>query len=372
MASIFSFFSGFGFLDLGFDTTGFDIVYVNEIHKPFLDTYKFSREKLGLNTPSFGYKNCSIEELFVGKQKKELLETVKKLKGNELVGFIGGPPCPDFSVGGKNKGKHGENGRLSHSYIEMITQLKPDFFLFENVRGLWRTKKHRAFYEELKMDLIKSGYILSERLINAIEYGVPQDRERIILFGTYSSLVREQQLEFDFETKTFKEKQFPWKKYSSYKREEVFNYKWPTLTKFKLNSILPSPGNIPIELTVQYWFEKNNVSNHPNSNHYFQPRAGLEKFMSIMEGDVSRKSYKRLHRWRYSPTVAYGNNEVHLHPYQSRRISAAEALSIQSIPKEFMLPEDLSLTNMFKGIGNGVPYLTARSIAKSIKHFLGE
>ena len=90
-----------------------------------------------------------------------------------------------------------------------------------------------------------------------------------------------------------------------------------------------------------------------------------------MEGDVSKKSYKRLHRWRYSPTAAYGNNEVHLHPYKERRISVAEAMSIQSLPKEFVLPSEMTLSDMFKSIGNGVPYLLAYKIALSIKSFIG-
>jgi DNA (cytosine-5)-methyltransferase 1 len=92
--------------------------------------------------------------------------------------------------------------------------------------------------------------------------------------------------------------------------------------------------------------------------------------LSVDEGDDSKKSYKRLHRWRYSPTACYGNNEVHLHPYQIRRISVAEALAIQSLPKQFYLPDNLSLTAMFKTIGNGVPYLAAKGIAKTILDFL--
>ena len=76
-------------------------------------------------------------------------------------------------------------------------------------------------------------------------------------------------------------------------------------------------------------------------------------------------------RWRYSPTAAYGNNEVHIHPYKPRRISAAEALAIQSLPAGFVLPPDMSLTNMFKTIGNGVPYLAARGIAKTLIQFFG-
>jgi len=104
-------------------------------------------------------------------------------KGGALVGFVGGPPCPDFSIGGKNRGRHGDNGKLSRVYVDLICHHKPDFFLFENVKGLWSTKRHREFYSELKDSLRTSGYRLTERLINSLEYGVPQDRERIILLG---------------------------------------------------------------------------------------------------------------------------------------------------------------------------------------------
>ena len=85
------------------------------------------------------------------------------------------------------------------------------------------------------------------------------------------------------------------------------------------------------------------------------------KFVSIAEGDTSKKSFKRLHRWRYSPTAAYGNNEVHLHPYQPRRISIAEALSIQSLPVWFEVLPTLSLSASLNG-WNGVPYLLAMEL----------
>ncbi len=91
---------------------------------------------------------------------------------------------------------------------------------------------------------------------------------------------------------------------------------------------------------------------------------------TIEEGDVSKKSYKRLHRWRFSPTAAYGNNEVHLHPYKERRISVAEAMAIQTLPKEFELPSNMTLTDKFKTVGNGVPYILASGIAKTMYDYL--
>ena len=60
-----------------------------------------------------------------------------------LVGFIGGPPCPDFSTAGKNKGAEGENGQLTSVYVNLIIKRAPDFFVLENVKGLYQTKKHK-------------------------------------------------------------------------------------------------------------------------------------------------------------------------------------------------------------------------------------
>jgi DNA (cytosine-5)-methyltransferase 1 len=70
--------------------------------------------------------------------------------------------------------------------------------------------------------------------------------------------------------------------------------------------------------------------------------------------------------------VAYGNNEVHLHPYHARRLTVAEALALQSLPKEFSLPPEMSLTDKFKTTGNGVPFLMAKGIATTIKEYLNE
>lgn len=366
---IFSFFSGAGFLDLGFEQTqGYETLFVNEYHKPFLDIYKATREDLGISTPEYGYYLNNITAFLETHNKRFLLQSIKDARTKkDLIGFIGGPPCPDFSVAGKNKGAKGENGQLSATYIELIAQNKPDFFLFENVKGLYRTKKHRAFFESIKTKLIKNGYYLTEKLINAIEFGAPQDRERIILIGFRRNVLRDFGLRLNGSTTL---KSFAWETNILYPQNEIMAMNWPTQEQFIENSTKQCPDNIIEKLTVDYWFRKNDVTNHPNSKHHFKPRAGLPKFQSIDEGDDLKKSYKRLHRWRYSPTAAYGNNEVHLHPYKARRITAAEALAIQSLPKNFIIPEHISLTNMFKTIGNGVPYLAAKGLAETILNFV--
>lgn len=346
-ASIFSFFSGAGFLDLGFEDEGFEICYVNESHKPFADAYVYARQSMGHALPKLDIAVCSIEDI----DKFKISEQMERERSaGNLVGFIGGPPCPDFSVGGKNRGQEGDNGKLSKTYIDLVCEMKPDFFMFENVKGLYRTHRHREFFEGLKSKLLVFGYRLHEKLINSLEYGVPQDRDRIILFG-----FRDHSLA----------PQFPWEG-RLFPNDVRRAFEWPASNEFSENEIRPMPNNLPLELTVQHWFTKNDVERHPNASHCFQPRAGLARFMEIQEGDDSRKSYKRLHRWRYSPTAAYGNNEVHLHPFKPRRISASEALAIQSLPANFVLPPSMTLSNMFKTIGNGVPYLAACGLAKSV------
>lgn len=358
--NIFSFFSGSGFLDLGFERNGYNIVLVNEFSDSFQQAYRYARSKMGLVEPRFGYTHDV--NYFLTKQGREALSCYVDIVRNEgnLVGFIGGPPCPDFSVAGKQRGREGDNGKLSQSYVDVICDQQPDFFLFENVKGLWRTAKHRAYYDELKVQLGKN-YYLTDRLCNSLEFGAPQDRDRILLFGVQKSFAKSRGLDIG---------QFPWNAHIIYNMERIKAYSWPKEDPFEENVSRVAPIGVPVELTVQYWFDKNDVLSHPNANDYFQPRAGITRMRTIPEGDDAKKSYKRLHRWRYSPTVAYGNNEVHLHPYKTRRISAAEALSLQSLPREFCLPPEMSLTDKFKTIGNGVPFLLASGIAASIKDFL--
>lgn len=365
--SILSFFSGAGFLDLGFEHSAFTISFVNEWHKPFMRVYQYSREKMGMKAPEYGYSCDDVNSyLDDGGHIREMVEELRS-KGR-LVGFIGGPPCPDFSVGGKNRGRNGDNGKLSQTYVSLIIENKPDFFLFENVKGLWRTARHREFYEELKRSLQLAGYATTERLTNSLEFGAPQDRDRILLFGVRKQLLPAGAFDGD------SLRDFPWERYMREDLESIKSLPWPDRDPFNEGSVTEVPDEVSEHkcLTVQYWFDKNDVEHHPNADRYFTPRQGLARMQTVDEGDVSKKSYKRLHRWRYSPTAAYGNNEVHLHPYRERRLSVSEALALQSLPAEYELPNDMTLTDSFKTIGNGVPYLLAKGIAATIHDYLSD
>ncbi len=362
---VFSFFSGAGLLDFAFEDSGFETLAMNELSESFTKAYFYSRERLGRPLPKFGGKTCTVDWFLEPEGKNWLEKRVFEARTEGYsVGFIGGPPCPDFSIGGKNRGRHGDNGRLSESYIDIICSQHPDWFLFENVRGLWRTAKHRAFFEYLKDKLQAQGYRLSDKLLNSIQFGAPQDRDRIFLFGVLECSTASNMQNQRSSTPSL---EIDWERSAVYKGREAFDFPWPTTSPFG-NELTHT--DCPELLTVNYWFKKNKVEVHPNSVNYFKPRAGLSKFQVISEGDDSKKSFKRLHRARYSPTVCYGNNEVHLHPCLPRRISVAEALALQSMPSSFVLPPDMTLSAMFKTIGNGVPYLLGRGVAQAISQFI--
>lgn len=362
---IFSFFSGVGMLDLGFQDAGFEIVSVNEYDESFMKAYQYARKKQKNNISFSSYYKGDINDFMKQPLKERTRRQVELLREKgELIGFIGGPPCPDFSVAGKNRGRDGENGKLAKSYIEVINYFQPDFFFFENVKGLIRTERHKRYFDELKTNLKRNNYILSEALLNALEFGVPQDRDRVILIGINRFSVLAKRV--IYVNNTF---YFPWAMHKEYDVCNIKEMDWPTTQRYIKYSKRKFKYNVPKELTVEYWFIKNNVYQHTNSKDKFKVRNGQERIVTVDEGDVSRKSFKRLHRWRYSPTAAYGNNEVHLHPYRSRRLTVAEAMAIQSLPEWFELPPNLALTDKFKMIGNGVPYLMAFKLAETLRDF---
>ena len=355
MIEVYSFFSGMGILDLGFENAGFKIEFVDEKNTAFLEAYKYARRAMNL-CPKYGYSSKDVGEYLDDKTWNQQFPEYNNRNSDCFVGFIGGPPCPDFSTAGTNRGEYGKNGHLTTVYVNLIIKRKPDFFVFENVKGLYKTKKHREYYEKIKRKLYHAGYSLFDSIENALSYGAPQDRERLILIG--------------FKRQTFgKRIQYEIGRNRIYNVESIFRLPWPDTDPFVEGGELECPKEIIEELTIQHWFQKNDVNNHPNAKEKFTVR-NQTRFVSIPEGSSKGKSFKRLHRWRYSPTAAYGNNEVHLHPYFPRRLSVSEALAIQSLPKSFELPHTLSLSAKFKMIGNGVPYLLSLGIASELNDWL--
>ena len=89
---------------------------------------------MGLRQPTYWYWNTDINEYLDGRSEELDGYIAQEREDRSLIGFIGDPSCPDFSVAGKNRCKNGDNGKLSLSYVNLIIAKQPDFFLFENVK----------------------------------------------------------------------------------------------------------------------------------------------------------------------------------------------------------------------------------------------
>ena len=368
---IISLFSGGGFLDIGFMNQGFQVNAAVEFHEAFVNSYNYGVNAYVKKSQKEVYKNGIISHVDIAGPLDATDPTVQnKLIADfrEVAGIIGGPPCQDFSVGGKNLGTEGKRGKLIFTYRDIVKQISPLFIFFENVAGLYRTKTHQNEFFNLKNELEKD-YTLWYEIINALDYGIPQDRPRLALVGFRKDVVQKLiDNGYKFITEPFEGHQnelvFKWpdKKFTNAK-----SIKWPKLWEFGSGIDEDEVKAIPARyapLFINTAFDGLD-STIPNQKEHFNPYS--DKFLRINEGDTTKKSFKRLHRYRYSPTVAYGNNEVHLHPTEARRLSVREALRIQSVPDQYILPSEISLTDKFKLISNGVPTKKAELIAKEIR-----
>ena len=358
VSGLISFFSGVGGLDLGFERAGFRALLANEVSHQFADGYEHARAGLGIPMPKLGLVRDTAES-FLQARRDELCAAMREARrAYQMVGFIGGPPCPDFSIAGKNIGSTGKHGRMTQVYVDLIVSHQPDYFIFENVPGLYTTKHHREFYDVIKGQLGANGFALTDKLVHALEYGVPQRRIRLFLFG----FRRE-----SFPAADVMAGEFPWAAHARY--SDADDASWPKTVPFSEGGQRRWPSKLPTRfrvLTAGHWFVRNKVEGHPNGSERFMPRSGLHHMQTVAEGDTGRKSFKRLHRYRYSPTLCYGHNEVHLHPNEARRLTVAEALALQSFPPEFSLPSTLSLSSKFRAVSNAVPYRLAYGLALAL------
>ena len=157
-----SFFSGAGGLDRGFELAGYEVVYANEYDKTIWSTYQ-------RNFPATHLDRRSIVEV----QADEV---------PDCDGMIGGPPCQSWSEAGALRGIADARGQLFFEYIRLLGAKRPLFLLAENVSGILFNRHQDAFVSILA-NFSALGYNVSYGLLNANDYGVPQDRERVIIVG---------------------------------------------------------------------------------------------------------------------------------------------------------------------------------------------
>ena len=159
-ARVLDLFAGCGGLSLGFEAAGYETIGY-ECEENAVATY--NRNLKG---------HCHLQRLEVGFDYPDA----------DII--IGGPPCQPFSVFGNQRGMDDARDGFP-IFIDAVKRLRPRVFLFENVRNL--AYSHRWYFELIVKELAKLGYIVEHKCLNAVNYGVPQNRERLITVGHKSS-----------------------------------------------------------------------------------------------------------------------------------------------------------------------------------------
>jgi len=362
-----SFFTGGGLLDMGFEEAGFPVVWTNEVDPAFASLYS-----AGI-TSWRKHKNPAAELTqisHVGSMQDidddGLIKDVFPKGTPKYFGIIGGPPCQDFSIAGKRAGIGGDRGSLSHDYCLRIDHMQPTFFIFENVTGLLQ-RKHRTEFDKMR-EFLSQHYLTDFARLNSLNYGVPQSRERLFMIGIRRDLIKVPVPGLGlFLPQVPKEGWAEWDKEFTHPDARTA-YQWPASEP--LGSTPEAPAcQKQLDLCVNRCLvskeEEGNIANAKERFNLFS-----KKPMATPEGLVSNRSFKKLHRYRFSPTACYGNNEVHLHPWENKRLSVREVLRIQGVADSYVLPEGTSLTAKFKMIGNGVPVPLANGVARTVTRLL--
>lgn len=339
-------FSGVGGLSYGFEMAGFSIVGAIEYDKMIAESMK---------------KNHKNTEIFVGDIRNIKPEKVKS-KINAIDIIIGGPPCQGFSLKGKRRGLNDERNFLFKEYIKYIKFFKPTYFVMENVPTIL-TEQNGYFKKQILSELTKIGYKISYGILNASDFGVPQNRRRAIFIGTRIGK------KIDLPKKKDIERVTVWDAISD------LAYLNSNEGSFESDYIIKSESGYQKEMRKN----SKKVFNHQATNHSslainrltrIPPEKGKE-FLKEKISSTFGQTWGRLEKNNQSPTIVTRfdtpSNGKNSHPFLHRAITAREAARIQSFPDNFIFYGNKTSIN--KQIGNAVPPLLGKAIAEQIlKH----
>ena len=302
---VISLFSGCGGLDLGFHG---DFIYLNKYYEklPFKFLFGNDIDAFACNT----FKENLNSKIFC----LDINKLIEKVKIPHADIILGGFPCQDFSHAGKRLGLNTKRGNLYKSMCQIIEVSQPKMFLAENVKGIL-TINNGSVIKTIINDLQKLNYNVSYKLFNFSDYGVPQNRERVIIIGTNKS--------------------YPNFNFAEIKKENK------KVTSYEAINDLES--------------KKENQKNH---------HVWSKAKKNNGQGNNSIEKNK------FSPTIRsehHGNIEFHWN--NKRRLSVREVARLQTFPDSFSF-NGSSMSQAYKQIGNAVPPVFAWKIAHSIKNYL--
>lgn len=290
-------FAGCGGLSLGFEAAGFHTV-AYEMNQSATATYNHNLRGV-----------CFEEKLHQGKIYDVAPDIV-----------IGGPPCQPFSVGGYQKGSDDERNGFP-VFVSAIEQLRPKMWMFENVRGMLYSNKW--YLHQVLAELQKLGYAIEYKMINAVHYGVPQNRERLFVIG----------------------------------HKTTFHF--PKIRSFTV-TVGEAIGEL-IETTV----DESKILT-PSMDIYVAKYEKASKCINPRDLYLDRPARTLTCRNIAAPTGDM--QRVKLADGRRRRISVREAARLQSFPDWFEFKG--TETEQYYQIGNAVPPLLALQLAQSIANTL--
>lgn len=169
-----SLFCGAGGMDVGFEKADVNVVWANELDKYAIQTYRAN------------HPNAIIQDGDIRDKKKELLQ----FKYNEIDLVFGGPPCQGFSVAGKMD-PNDERSKLIWEYFDVVEIIQPKYFVMENVKALGLLPRWENVRQKIIQRAGQLGYKCFYRVLNAVNYGVPQKRERVFFIGMRNDICPE-------------------------------------------------------------------------------------------------------------------------------------------------------------------------------------
>lgn len=330
-----SLFSGAGGLDYGFAKAGFEIVFANDFNRFACETYRHNFSKIFDHDCNYLVEG-DINKLF------------DSIPANPDV-LIGGAPCQSWSLMGNRAGAADPRGQLLFKQVDVLINKKPRLFIWENVKGLLSHDSGSSF--ELLLSMVASaGYRTHFRLFNMSEYGIPQRRERVLIFGT------------PIEETIDLYKCIPEKSSS---RAQVLsqllasldaiptastnhNIDFATKPKDLFGSIL-RPGENLRDLSdadIALRFSNKGIKNPP-------PRI------------KGRRPVYRLSPNEIAPTMVFNNGtNIPWHPWKDRPLSVREAAMIQTFPLTFEFKGKLQ--EQYKQVANAVPPKFSELLANTV------
>ncbi len=363
---VISLFSGAGGMDIGLEAAGFETVACVEHDKDCCTTLEFNRPEWNIE---IGDDSASPGDIRYVKGE-DILRKAGLRKGEAAL-VVGGPPCQPFSNIGKKQGTDDPvNGDLYAEFVRVVKECLPRGFIFENVAGL-KQDKHRPLLNFLVQELSDAGYSIDCSILNAADYGVPQQRKRFIMLG----LLGEEKPSFPIPT----HHQDAASQSSLYRRIGFAgrtNFRsWATVGETFSSALSKLESRSDYALMNISEVVQNRMKHLKQGENFKALPMELRPNCWKNGRHQGQDTFGRMREDRPSLTIrtaAYNPAKgMYIHPTENRGLSSHEMAALQSFPMDWIFrragTDKVTLVSVGKQIGNAVPPPLAKALGLAMK-----